>query len=164
MLAVHGGKGRKIKRGGGLADSASPYSGVGDLASPGGGPNYAENPTIPPQNRMIGGSAYGYASGADAGTYGGSYAPIKSICTNGNTDPNRGGNNFMSGGSRRKHAKRTSYKKSKKGGKRKRSSGSTKRSYKKGGKRSTKRSSYKKGGKTYKQKGCSKLKGGLLLV
>jgi hypothetical protein len=105
---------------------------------------------------MIGGSAYGYASGADAGTYGGSYAPIKSICTNGNTDPNRGGNNFMSGGSRRKHtkrtSKRTSYKKSKKGGKRKRSSGSTKRS------------SYKKGGKTYKQKGCSKLKGGLLLV
>ena len=152
MLAIHGGKGRKIKRGGGLADSASPYSGVGDLASPRGGPNYAENPTIPPQNNMIGGSAYGYASGADAGTYGGSYAPIKSICTNGNTDPNRGGNNFMSGGSRRKHTKRTSYKKHKRSTKRK--------SYKKGGKRS----SYKKGGKTYKQKGCSKLKGGLLLV
>jgi hypothetical protein len=100
---------------------------------------------------MIGGSAYGYASGADAGTYGGSYAPIKSICTNGNTDPNRGGNNFMSGGSRRKHTKRTSYKKHK------RSSGGKRKSYKKGGKR-------KKGGKTYKQKGCSKLKGGLLLV
>ena len=154
MLAVHGGKGRKNKRGGGLADSASPYSGVGDLASPRGGPNYAENPTIPPQNRMIGGSAYGYASGADAATYGGSYAPIKSICTNGNTDPNRGGNNFMSGGSRRKHAKRTN---TKKGGKRTKHK---RKSVKKGGKRS----SGKKGGKTYKQKGCSKLKGGLLLV
>ena len=155
MLAVHGGKGRKIKRGGGLADSASPYSGVGDLASPRGGPNYAENPTIPPQNRMIGGSAYGYASGADAATYGGSYAPIKSICTNGNTDLSRGGNNFMSGGSRRKRTKRSTKSKrssTKKGGKRKRRSGGTKRS------------SYKKGGKTYKQKGCSKLKGGLLLV
>ena len=153
MLAVHGGKGRKNKRGGGLADSASPYSGVGDLASPRGGPNYAENPTIPPQNRMIGGSAYGYASGADAGTYGGSYAPIKSICTNGNTDPNRGGNNFMSGGSRRKHTKRST--------KSKRSSTKKGRKRRSGG---TKRSSYKKGGKTYKQKGCGKLKGGLLLV
>jgi hypothetical protein len=156
MLAVHGGKGRKNKRGGGLADSASPYSGVGDLASPRGGPNYAENPTIPPQNRMIGGSAYGYASGADAATYGGSYAPIKSICTNGNTDPNRGGNNFMSGGSRRKHAKRTNKRISYK--KHKRSSGGTKH------KRTKHKRSGKKGGKTYKQKGCSKLKGGLLLV
>ena len=135
MLAIHGGKRSKNKRGGGGLAALSPanFGGVGNLATPDVNPNYAQNPQTIPQSKMIGG-AYGYASGSNAATFGGSYPPIGTVCTNGNADPSRGGNNFMSGGSRR-----------------------TKRSSKKGGKRS--------GQKIYKQRGCSKKwKGGVLLV
>jgi hypothetical protein len=194
MLAIHGGKRSKNKRGGGSLAALSPgiFGGVGNLATPGVDPNYAETPQTIPGSKMIGG-AYGYASGSNAATFGGSYPEIGTVCTNGNADPSRGGNNFMSGGSRRtkrskKGGKRSRTKRSsKKGGKRSRTKRSskkggkrsrTKRSSKKGGKRSrtkrsrTKRSctkkhkhSIKKGGKIYKQRGCSKTwKGGVLLV
>ena len=168
MLAIHGGRRSKNKRGGGSLAALSPanFGGVGNLATPDVNPNYAQNPQTIPQSKMVGG-AYGYASGSNAATFGGSYPPIGTVCTNGNADPSRGGNNFMSGGSRR--TKRSRTKRSR-----------TKRSSKKGGKRSSKKGGHKctkkhkhsskKGGKRsgqkiYKQRGCSKkLKGGVLLV
>jgi hypothetical protein len=160
MLAIHGGR-LKNKRGGGSLASLSPgdFGGVGNLATPGVNPNYAQNPQTIPQNKMVGGS-YGYASGSDAATFGGSYPPVQTACTNGNADPSRGGNNFMSGGSRRRRSKRSGKRSSTK-------RSSTKRSSKKGGHKCTKKHkhSIKKGGKIYKQRGCSKKwKGGVLLV
>ena len=164
MLAIHGGKRSKNKRGGGGLAALSPanFGGVGNLATPDVNSNYTQNPQTIPQSKMIGG-AYGYASGSNAATFGGSYPPIGTVCTNGNADPSRGGNNFMSGGSRRTKRSRT---------KRSRTKRSSKKGGKKGGRRSSKhkctkkhKHSSKKGGKIYKQRGCSKKwKGGVLLV
>ena len=151
MLAIHGGKRSKNKRGGGSLAALSPanFGGVGNLATPDVNSNYTQNPQTIPQSKMIGG-AYGYASGSNAATFGGSYPPIGTVCTNGNADPSRGGNNFMSGGSRRTKRSRTKRSRTKRS--------RTKRS------RKHKHSS-KKGGKIYKQRGCSKKwKGGVLLV
>ena len=166
MLAIHGGKRSKNKRGGGGLAALSPanFGGVGNLATPDVNSNYTQNPQTIPQSKMIGG-AYGYASGSNAATFGGSYPPIGTVCTNRNADPSRGGNNFMSGGSRRRRSRRTkrsrTKRSSKKGGHKRSSkhkrSIKHKRSSKKGGKRS--------GHKIYKQRGCSKKwKGGVLLV
>jgi len=155
MLAIHGGKRSKNKRGGGSLAALSPgiFGGVGNLATPGVDPNYAENPQTIPGSKMIGG-AYGYASGSNAATFGGSYPEIGTVCTNGNADPSRGGNNFMSGGSRRRRSRRSS----KKGGKRSRTKRSSKK--RKGG--STKR---KGGSRKWRQIGCNKrMRGGLILI
>ena len=160
MLAIHGGKRSKNKRGGGSLAALSPanFGGVGNLATPDVNSNYTQNPQTIPQSKMIGG-AYGYASGSDAATFGGSYPPIRTVCTNGNADPSRGGNNFMSGGSRR--SKRSGHKRSSTKGGHKRSR--KHRHSKKGGKHSIKKGG--KRNKTYKQRGCSKKwKGGVLLV
>jgi hypothetical protein len=163
-LFLGGKKRRTFKKKGGCGTpplSPAPYEGVGTLASPSQDANYAGRPTF--STTQVGGDiGYGYADGKDAGVYGGSYFPVTRACMSG-MDPSRGGNNFMSGGSRRKRSR--SSKKS--GGKRrskrssKKSGGKKSKSKKSGGKRSrTKRSRSKK----WSQKGCSKMKGGFFFV
>jgi len=137
MLVAGGRKAKKTtslkyrKRGGsGLMPAPFDNSGV-EAYPPGGSTNNANIPTMPPKSTMIGGMGYGYASGADAAVFGGNYFPIQPSCT-GAVDPSRGGNNFMSGGAKRRTKRRT------------------KRSR-------TKRSrTSKKGGKKWRQRGCKK--------
>ena len=158
MLAIHGGKRSKNKRGGGGLAALSPanFGGVGNLATPDVNSNYTQNPQTITQNKMIGG-AYGYASGSNAATFGGSYPEVGTVCTNGNADPSRGGNNFMSGGSRRTKRSRTKRSRTKRS-RTKRSR--TKRSSKKGGhKRSSKKGGHKRSSKKGGHKRSSK-KGG----
>jgi len=178
MLAIHGGRKNKKSRslkyrmrkgGAALGGFLAPadYTGVATLpGTVGVDANFTETPNMPPQSRQVGGG-YGYSSGGDAGVYGGSYASVTRNCTSGNIDPSRGGNNFMSGGMRRRSRRRSS----KRRGSKRRGSKSKRRSAKKGGskkRRSSKRrgSKSKKGGrKSYKQRGCSKrMKGGLILM
>jgi hypothetical protein len=144
MLVAGGRKAKKTtslkyrKRGGsGLMPAPFDNSGV-EAYPPGGTTNNANIPTMPPKSTMIGGMGYGYASGADAAVFGGNYFPIQPTCT-GVVDPSRGGNNFMSGGAKRRTKRRSS---------KKRSGGS---------KRKTNRSrTSKKGGKKWRQRGCKK--------
>jgi hypothetical protein len=113
------------------------YDGVGTIAAPAGDANFAGRPPFS-TTQVGGGISYGYDNGADAGVYGGSYFPISKACMAA-TDPSRGGNNYMSGGKRRK---------SKKGKKSKKYGGSKRKS---------------RSAKKYRQKGCSK-KGGLFIL
>ena len=173
MLAITGGRKNKKNRslkyrmrkgGNALGGFLAPadYKGVATLpGAVGVDANFTETPNIPPQSKQVGGG-YGYSSGSDAGVYGGSYASVTRNCTSLNTDPSRGGNNFMSGGRRRRSKRRGSkskHRSAKKGGSKKRRSSKH---------RSSKRRSSKKGGsrnKKYRQKGCSKrMKGGLILM
>jgi len=148
MLSIHGGKKRNSKKnssyrmryGGYKLSDAATFN--GGVATPSADANFAKIPTIPPSSTQVGG-AYGYASGSEAATFGGSYASPAAICTGANLDPSRGGNNFMSGGRKRRGAKRSA----------KRSSA-----------KRTKRRAKKCGGKKWSQKGCRKIKGGLLLL
>ena len=175
MLAITGGRKNKknrslkyrMRKGGNALGIITPadYKGVATLpGAVGVDANFTETPNIPPQSKQVGGG-YGYSSGGDAGIYGGSYASVTPNCTSLNTDPSRGGNNFMSGGRRRRSRRRSSKRRSSKRRTSKRRS-SKRRSSKKGG--SKKRRSSKKGGsrnKKYRQKGCSKrMKGGLILM
>jgi hypothetical protein len=162
MLSIHGGKKRNSKKNssyrmryGGykLSDAAAFNGGVDTMSS--ADANFAKIPTIPPPSTQVGG-AYGYASGSDAATFGGSYASPAPICTGANLDPSRGGNNFMSGGRKRRGAKRT------KRSARRSSAKRTKRSSTKRG--GTKRRAKKCGGKKWSQKGCRKMSGGIPLV
>ena len=161
-LFVGGKKRRTFKKKGGCGIaplSPAPYEGVGTLASPSQDANYAGRPTF--STTQVGGDiGYGYADGKDAGVYGGSYFPVTRACMSG-MDPNRGGNNFMSGGRRRR---RGGSRKSKCGGRKSKCGGRTKKS----GGRKSKRSRTKKSGgrksKKWSQKGCSKMKGGLLFA
>jgi len=142
-------KSRKNNKRGGCGScvlSPAPFGGVGTLAS-GGEANFAKVPTIPPSSTMIGGGiGYGYTNGAEAGKFGGNYFPISRECMAGGVDTSRGGNNFMSGGRRRRSSKKRSSKK------------------RSGGKRTQKRSgSKRRGGKKWNQKGC-KMRGGLILM
>ena len=150
-LFLGGKKRRTFKKKGGCGTpplSPAPYNGVGTLASPSQDANYAGRPTF--STTQVGGDiGYGYADGKDAGVYGGSYFPVTRACMSG-MDPNRGGNNFMSGGKRRRHG-RTKRSRSKRS-RTKKSGGS--RTKKCGGKRS----------KKWSQKGCSKMKGGFIFV
>jgi hypothetical protein len=96
--------------------------------------NYDESPLTIPSSTMVGGG-YGYENStvADVQPFGGSYFPVSRVYTAGAPDHNsRGGNNFAQGG----------------GGKRKRK---TKKS-----RGSAKRRTMKK----YRQRGCSKKRGG----
>jgi len=86
-------------------------------------------------SNQVGGMGYGYANGGDVSTFGGSYAPISSVC-GGDLDKGRGGNNVMAGGRRSRRKNRSSRRK-------------------KGGKKRTKK---------WWQKGCKKMRGGLILV
>ena len=133
------------KRGGSGLPALNPanYEGVGTLAAPEGvDANYADRPPFS-TTQVGGGMSYGYENGADAGVYGGNYFPISKACTAG-IDASRGGNNYMSGGSRRKRKS-----KSKSGGKRKH-----KHTSKCGG----------RSAKKYRQKGCNKMRGGLFIT
>ena len=125
---------RFYKRGGG------PLS-PGDFPGAGGAPtvpaNYTEFPTTIPTSTQVGGG-FGFESGGETSTYGGSYAPWSRNCTSG-AIVSRGGNDVMSGGRRRKARK-------------------TKKGSKKGGARKSRKT--KKGGKKYRQRGCSKNKRG----
>jgi len=153
MLSIHGGKKRNSKKnnsyrmryGGYKLSDAAEFNGVATMPDA----NFAKIPTIPPPSTQVGG-AYGYASGGEAATFGGNYAPPAPICTGGNLDPSRGGNNFMSGGRKRRGAKRT-----------KRTKRTKKHAKKHGG---TKRRAKKCGGKKWSQKGCHKMSGGIPLV
>ena len=183
MLAITGGRKNKKNRslkyrmrkgGNALGGFLAPadYKGVATLpGAVGVDANFTETPNMPPQSKQVGGG-YGYSSGSDAGVYGGSYASVTRNCTSLNTDPSRGGNNFMSGGRRRRSRRRSSKRRSSKRRSSKRRS-SKRRSSKKGGskkRRTSKRKSKSKrrGGsrnKKYRQKGCSKrMKGGLILT
>jgi hypothetical protein len=143
MFIAGGRKGKKTtslkyRKRGGASLMPSPFDNGGVPAYPSGGTtNNANIPTMPPKSTMVGGMGYGYASGADAAIFGGNYFPIKPTCTQA-VDPSRGGNNFMSGGARRRSTKRSGTKRS-------------------GSKRKTKRSrTSKKGGKKWRQRGCKK--------
>ena len=164
MLAIHGGKkgsSRSSRKslmryggssaGGSKLTGAATYNGLGTLPGAiGTNPNFSNMPMIPPKSTQVGG-AYGYSSGNDAAIFGGNYAPPTKICTGGDLDPSRGGNNFMSGGTKRRGAK----------GKR---SGSKRTKRTKRTKHTKHSRSKRRGGKKWPQKGCRKLKGGLLLV
>jgi hypothetical protein len=132
-------------RGGALSSlsSAAPYNGVGTLPAT-GTPNMEQRPTTIPQSRQVGGMGYGYASGADASLFGGNYFPTSPNCTS-MVDSSRGGNNFMSGGGRRRRTKRTGTKRT-----------GTKR-------RGTKRSRGGRKSKKWRQKGCN-MRGGVSVV
>jgi hypothetical protein len=115
MLIAGGRRGKKTslkyrKRGGaGLMPSPVDNGGV-PAYPPGGTTNNANIPTMPPKSTMVGGMGYGYASGADAAIFGGNYFPVQPTCTQA-VDPSRGGNKFMSGGTRRR-SKRSRTKRS----------------------------------------------------
>jgi hypothetical protein len=164
MLSIHGGKKHNSKKrnskknssyrmryGGYKLSDAAQFN--GGVATPSADANFAKIPTIPPSSTQVGG-AYGYASGSEAATFGGSYAAPAPICTGANLDPSRGGNNFMSGGRKRRGAKRTKRSA-------KRSSAKRTKRTKRGG---TKRRAKKCGGKKWSQKGCRKMSGGIPLV
>ena len=168
-MLVHGGRKRekknrslknKVRRGGCGGCVLSPASLTDDVSTLPASEPYSNSAKMPNafSSSQVGGG-YGYTDTADAAIYAGSYATPSKICTAGNGDPSRGGNNFMSGGKRmsggsfkRHNAMR------RKGGSRKTKKGG-KRSSKKGGKRSS-----KKGGsqKKWKQRGC--MKGGVGVI
>lgn len=140
MLTIGGRK--KNTRGG-----ASPYDNKGIEGYPrGGSTNFANVPNIPPKSMQVGGMGYGYATGADAATFGGSYFPTAKVCSAA-VDPSRGGNNFMSGGGKRSSGRKSKGKRS--SGRKSKRSGSRRT---KGGKRSGSRRSG--GTKKWKQRGC----------
>jgi hypothetical protein len=181
MLTIHGGRkskknntSRRFRGGcGGCVLSPGAYDGgVGTIAT-GGVPNFQGSPNMPPKSMMVGGG-YGFSNGADVATFGGSYAPFQKMCTAGAVD-GRGGNNFMSGGARRtkrSSSKRSGSSKSRKSkSKRSRSSKSSKSRKSKSKSKSSRSSKSKKGGakrskssKKWKQIGCQKMRGGILLV
>ena len=142
MLIAGGRKGKKTtslkyRKRGGAGLMPSPFDNGGVPAyPPGGTTNNANIPTMPPKSTMVGGMGYGYASGADAAIFGGNYFPIKPTCTQA-VDQSRGGNNFMSGGARRRTKR----------------SGTKRKTKRNGSKRSR---TSKKGGKKYRQRGCKK--------
>jgi hypothetical protein len=137
-------------RGGGPAS----YDNKGVEGYPrGGSANFANTPNMPPKSMQVGGMGYGYASGADSATFGGSYFPTSQICS-AVVDPSRGGNNFMSGG-KRSGMKRSGMKCS--GGKKSKRSGSKRT-------RSKRTRSKRSGGtkRKWKQRGC--MNGGFGLI
>ena len=118
-MLVHGGRKKSIKnrpkrvmrmrmrmRGGHspLPFSPADYNGLGTstLNDP---VNFAKMPNVFPSNQK--GGSYGFQGGVtDVSKFGGSYAPWSKSCTGGSPDANsRGGNNFMSGGMRRRSKK-----------------------------------------------------------
>ena len=132
--------GKRYKKKGGCGScvlSPAPFDGV-DITPGGSSPNMLGQPTF--STKQVGGG-YGYDNGADASKYGGSYFPVSRACTS-HSDGSRGGNNFIGGGKRRSTKR--------KGGKRK------------SGKRSS--STKRKGGKKWKQRGCKKIMGGMILL
>jgi hypothetical protein len=98
-----------------------------------GAANYTADPAKMGYSNQVGGG-YGFASGAeDTATYGGNYFPVSTVNTGGAPDNNaRGGNNFNQGGG----AKRRRATKKRSGNKKKRTM------------------------KKWRQRGCSKKKGG----
>lgn len=90
--------------------------------------NFAKPPNAFPSNQVGGG--YGFVNNeADIPSFAGSYFPVSKVCTAGEFDLARGGNNFVGGGGRRKRSSskcggtRRKFKQSgcnKKGGKRRR--------------------------------------------
>jgi len=129
---------RFYKRGGGPLSPADFTGGSGASMEPA---NYTEFPTTIPTSTQVGGG-FGFESGAETGTYGGSYAPWSRNCTSG-AIVSRGGNDVMSGGRRRKVRK-------------------TKKGSKKGGAKKGRKT--KKGGKKYRQRGCSRKVGGTVIL
>jgi hypothetical protein len=164
-IFLGGKKRRTFKKKGGCGTpplSPAPYEGVGTLASPSQDANYAGRPTF--STTQVGGDiGYGYADGKDAGVYGGSYFPVTRACMSG-MDPSRGGNNFMSGGRRRRSRSKRSSGKRSSGKRSKKSGGKRTRSKKSGGRKSKRTRSKRRGGKKWSQKGCSKMKGGFFFV
>jgi hypothetical protein len=147
---------RFYKRGGG------PLS-PGDFPGASGAPmmpaNYTEFPTTIPTSTQIGGG-FGFESGGETSTYGGSYAPWSRNCTSG-AIVSRGGNDVMSGGGMDEYM---SGAMSGAGRRRKmRKVRKTKKGSKKGGAKKGRKT--KKGGKKYRQRGCSrKLRGGNVIL
>jgi len=166
---------KRSLKGGGSPSPLTPeeYKGVGTIAVAGDA-NYAKMPNTFPSNQVggmcskhkgskkqRGGMSYGYANTADVPVVAGSYIPVTPMCT-AKIDASRGGNNFMSGGKGRSKTQRGGLillggSKSKR----------TKRS-------KSKRSRTQRGGlillgggkktKKWRQKGCSKKKGGFIMM
>jgi hypothetical protein len=151
---------RQFKGGNGLLPlTPGQYKGVGTIAVAGDA-NYAKMPNVFPSNQVggkykrshskrsqRGGMGYGFANPAAAPYAAGSYFPITPTCASA-LDPSRGGNNFMSGGSKKRggKSKRSKSKRSK----------SNKRSKSKGGKKNKTQK--------WKQTGCSKMMGGMIMM
>jgi hypothetical protein len=149
LKKTSGGRSRKYNKRGGCGScvlSPAPYEGVGTLAATEKYGSYAEPPTLFSSNQ-VGGMAYGFSDPKDVSTFAGNYFPPSSISAS-NLDPSRGGNNFMSGGSRRRRSgKRSSKRSSKRSRKSKRSSKRSRKS------RSSRGGSRKS--KKWRQRGCS---------
>ena len=148
MLLVHGGRKSNRKhsrknlrrlRGGHSPSPLSPAdfvdgANMSDLAG-----NFAKPPNAFPSNQVGGG--YGFVNNeADIPSFAGSYFPVSKVCTAGEFDLARGGNNFVGGGSKSLGLSRSG------GGRRSKRSSSSKKTC--GGTR-----------RKFKQSGCNK-KGG----
>jgi hypothetical protein len=158
---------RQFKGGNGLLPlTPGHYKGVGTIAVAGDA-NYAKMPNKFSSNQVggkhkhkrskskrsqRGGMGYGFANPAAAPYAAGSYFPITPTCASA-LDASRGGNNFMSGGSKKRGSKSKRSKSKRSKSKR---SKSNKRSKSKGGKKNKTQK--------WRQKGCSKMMGGMIMM
>ncbi len=139
--------GKKKLRGGHSPGALSPAPYADGTNVSNSGANY-----LVPSNRFpttqVGGG-YGFVDDvADIPSFAGSYFPVSKVCTANEFDASRGGNNFMSGGTRRRSTRRRcggSKKYKQKGCKGKRSRGKRSRGKRSRGKRSGSKKN-KKGG------------------
>ena len=116
--------------------------------------NFAKAPNVFPSNQ-VGGMGYGYSASTDVSKFAGSYIPVTKVCTGGEFDLSRGGNNLMAGGDGRSRGV------SRAGGSRRwRQKGCKKGGKKRSGSKSKKRS----GGKSKKRSRSRKQRGGLIML
>ena len=97
--------GKKKLRGGHSPGALSPAPYADGTNVSNSGANYLVPSNRFPSNQVGGG--YGFVDDvADIPSFAGSYFPVSKVCTASEFDASRGGNNFMSGGTRRRSTRR----------------------------------------------------------
>ena len=97
--------GKKKLRGGHSPGALSPAPYADGTNVSNSGANYLVPSNRFPSNQVGGG--YGFVDDvADIPSFAGSYFPVAKVCTASEFDASRGGNNFMSGGTRRRSTRR----------------------------------------------------------